>query len=315
MRRMDKLGYLLGGTVAYLLFLSYSAPAAPVPVPGSQLGIGVPVEVQPNVAASHPAYPSYPVSVPGVAVGGGFSGILNGVPTTFWCVDSQIYLSTRGTTSYLANAVRLTDLNQGPWDAKTRYEDVSGYKGDSAASPGWVLNLGDPFNSAEARFRMAAWLVSQYSGFPAGPSVGDARNQAIQRAIWRVMLNEAETANQTNSSILGGDVSTGAPSGGNWINAAMSYVSAHYDDDFFHHWAIVSGGLMASGDGYVFDPNNKKQTFLVRAAPEPGFYGLLALGLAGLLLALQRRSGAGTSTVCSEIDENGPCHSKAYPLY
>ena len=294
--------------VAALLLAAGVALASPVPVPGSQLGTGLPVEVQTNPATSYPAYPSYPVSVSGVGVGGGFAGILNGVPTTFWCVDSQIYLN-RGTNSYLANAVRLTDLNQGVWDGKTRYEDVSGYKGDSADGPGWILNLGDPFNSAEVRFRMAAWLVSQYSGFPAGPSVSDTRNQAIQRAIWRIMLNETETANQTNSSILSGDVSTGAPAGGTWIDAALSYVSAGYSDDFFHHWAIVSGGLMPGDDGYVFDPNNKKQTFLVRAAPEPGFYGLLALGLAGLLWAFQKR--VGTSTTPLRDTQNGTCHTKA----
>lgn len=313
MYRRCGLRFSLGSlAAAWLGLYSWTAIAAPAPVPGSHLGLGVPVEVQTSPTSSYPAYPGYPVSVPGVAVGGGFAGILNGIPTTFWCVDSQLYIN-RGVNSYLANAVRLTNLNQGAWDGATRYEDVSGYKGDAVSGPGWVLDLGDSFNVAEARFRMAAWLVSQYSGFPAGPSAGDARNQAIQRAIWRIMLNETETPNQNNSYILTGDISTGAPTGSSWIDAAKDYVSAHYNDDFFYHWAIVSGGLLSSGDGYVFDPNNKKQTFLVRAAPEPGFYGLLALGLAGLLLAFQRRFS--TSTKTPDLPENGPCQNKAFPLY
>jgi len=52
----------------------------------------------------------------------------------------------------------------------------------------------------------------------------------------------------------------------------------------------VSGGVVPQGNAWVFDSNHKYQTFLVQTTPEPGFYGLLALALAGLFLAYTKRS-------------------------
>jgi hypothetical protein len=44
-------------------------------------------------------------------------------------------------------------------------------------------------------------------------------------------------------------------------------------------WAVNSSGIVTDA----------QQNFLVRVTPEPGFYGVLALGLSGLALMISRK--------------------------
>ncbi len=264
----------LGG--ALLASGLYGLFAAPIPPAGFGLGKNVTISTS-----------QYPVTLNGVGTGGGFGGTLEGYQTTFWCVDSQLVISLG--TSYKANVVPLTGVNQGSWDSATRYEDVTG---NHWASTFGVVNSVN-MDTAEARYRMAAWLVSQYSNFPAGPSLNNSANKAIQSAIWRVMLNDTFPQDPDVPTL---PVSAGAPSGyTDWIDAAKAYVSQHYNDPFFNNWAIVSGAVKSSNGNWVFDSNKKKQTFLVQVVPEPGFYGVLALGLAGLFLAIRKREGGASA--------------------
>lgn len=242
------------------------------PIPPAALGMGKNVTISTN---------QYPVTLSGVGTGGGFGGTLDSYQTTFWCVDSQLTISLG--SSYLANVTPLTSLNQGSWDGTARYEDV--------ISPHWQTTFGVVnsvnLDTAEARYRMAAWLISQYSNFPAGPSADNSTNRAIQSAIWRVMLND--TLPQ-DPGVIGLPISAGAPSGyADWIDAAKGYVSQQYNNPFFNDWAIVSGAVKQSNGNWVFDSTKMKQTFLVQVVPEPGFYGIVGLGLAGLFLALRKR--------------------------
>jgi len=264
------------GLIAFTLWISGASAALAAPVPVSSLGWGQSVTVNTNPL-------TYPVTINGVGIGGGFSGDIAGRQTIFWCVDSQLDVSW-GSNVYKANVTPLTGLNQGSWDGSARYEDVTG-----TGSNGWYYDLGTSFNNAEARYRMAAWLVSQYLQFPAGPTPDpNPTNQAIQAAIWKVMLNKTLSY---DADVLGLPVTAGSPSGSSdWIDAAKTFVSSRYDDPFFNNWAIVSGGVVPQGNAWVFDSNHKYQTFLVQTTPEPGFYGLLALALAGLFLAYTKRS-------------------------
>jgi hypothetical protein len=265
------------GFIASALLAIFSAFAFAAPIPVSSLGWGQDVTVVTNPL-------TYPVTVSGVGVGGGFSGTVAGHQTIFWCVDSQLFVSW-GTNNYKANVTPLTGINQGAWNGSVRYEDVTGTTWHTTFGPINSIN----FDTAEARYRMAAWLVSQYLNFPAGPTPdNNATNRAIQGAIWRTMLN---TTLSYDSDVPTLDISSGVPSGySTWIDAAKAYVSQNYNDPFFNNWAIVSGGVKWQNGSWVFDSGNAKQTFLVQTTPEPGFYGLLALGLAGLLLAFQKRS-------------------------
>lgn len=250
--------------------LQYALVAAPIPP--SSLGLGKSVAISNN---------PYPVTLSGVGTGGGFGGTLDGYQTTFWCVDSQLTISLG--SNYSANVTPLTSLNQGPWNGTARYEDVTGSHWQTT----FGVVSGVDMDTAEARYRMAAWLVSQYSNFPAGPSANNSTNKAIQSAIWQVMLNDTLPQDPDVNTL---PISSGAPAGyTNWIDAAKAYVSQQYNDPFFNDWAIVSGAVKQSNGDWVFDSNKMKQTFLVQMAPEPGFYGVVGLGIAGLLFAVRRR--------------------------
>lgn len=217
----------------------------------------------------------YPINISNVGRGGGYAGSVAGTETILWCVDSQLDVNS-GTNNYLANVVRVSDIGNPDYDGYVRYDGVTGSgtrKGNE-----WIVNLGSAYNVASARYQMAAWLVSQYTGMPNGPSADDARNRAIQRAIWRVMLNESWVF---DPDVLTGDISTGSVSG-SWIQDAVNFLSAGNYGNFFDNWAVVSGGVQVDGD---FKFLGGKQTFLVQLqpVPEPHFYGLLAAGLIGLL--------------------------------
>jgi hypothetical protein len=192
-------------------------------------------------------------------------------------------------STYLANVTPLIGLNQGSWNGTARYENVTGSHWHTTFGVVNSVNM----DTADARYRMAAWLISQYSSFPNGPSANISTNKAIQSAIWRVMLNDTLPQDPDVYSLA---TSAGAPVGyANWIDAAEAYVSQHYNDPFFHDWAIVSGAVKLSNGNWVFDSCKKKQTFLVQVAPEPGFYGIVGLGLAGLFFATRKRRGGAAS--------------------
>lgn len=169
---------------------------------------------------------------------------------------------------------------------------------------------------------MAAWLVNQYGGFPNGPvnnafpqsaatdSKETARNENIQRAIWAVIHNSTSTADTSGYSAITGRVDGDVDDNGANPNETICTTNANCKDfprtvaywvdqarqNFTSvdptKWAVVS--WLANSSGVLQDgPNNNnltndRQTFLVQVVPEPGFYGLLA-GCLGGLVWLQRR--------------------------
>jgi hypothetical protein len=235
--------------------------------------------------------------------GGGFTAQMskNGstpytATTTVWCVDSQLgFLSN---TALQANVTSLT--NAGAFSSQVRYGGLSGNTGGAynnstvANRAKFVYDVGltGAADNALNRYKMAAYLVAQYNGFPAGPAdtlpLGGAdndKNDALQRAVWKIMYNNSGS---NKWSFSGLDIAAGAPGGMNWVQTALSFIQNPNNQSFFSKWAVVSWDVTDSGDLNSRDTPDM-QTFLVQVVPEPSFYGLLALGLGGLFLAARGR--------------------------
>ena len=208
--------------------------------------------------------------------GGEFAGTVEGYSTAFWCVDDQLYFNFGATQS--ADIIHLSDVNAHP--GEVRYSGAQ-WTNTTAANGSFLPT------DAAARYAMAAWLVSQYPGFD-GTIDGTqaAKADAIQQAIWALTNNNSGYQQNAGFQTISPD--NGVMSNGYWVNQAL----AHYSDVNPAHWAVVSWG--AAPDGTLFTgPYNgaspAMQTFLVEAAPEPAFYGVLTVGLGGLILCRLRR--------------------------
>jgi hypothetical protein len=216
-----------------------------------------------------------------MGVGGGeFAGTVNGYSTLYWCVDDQEEF-TFGDSGY-GNVTLLSNVAAN--SSSVKYGNVT-----NGGTPGWT-NTTDTFDSvalpgtATSRFEMAAYLVSQYNGFVGNESgavvSNTAQDLAIQEAIWSL----------TNNSSLSGGFST--ISGNDTVNttdqywihqALLNYASINTAD-----WAVVSWTTDSLGN---LNYQSDKQTFLVQVTPtpEPRFYGVLILAMAGLGFFARRR--------------------------
>src|SRR5262249_713858 len=147
-------------------------------------------------------------------------------------------------------------------------------------------------------YALAAALVSQYTSNSANTildptnAINNAHNQAVQTAIWYLTYNtDYQPAATWPAFSLPSGVSQSAVN--YWINWAENHVSS-VD---LRAWAIISGPATAAGS--LLNPTTGMyQTFLVQVAsnPEPGFYGVLLVGLAGLYVAARRRKAALNAT-------------------
>ena len=264
--------YYLGAVALLLVICTAQAIfAAPAPIPISAVGSNKAIYV------STTATPHYLVSN-----GGGFFGTVSSNQTILWCVDSQYYISS-GANNYKGDVVLLSDIAANP--NQVHFGNVTG--------AGWTaVNFGDAAkNNATARYKMAAYLIEQYTNFSTnplqGPSPTQTRDVAIQGAIWWLMKNNANYGGAVGTNPGGTSLDPNGPGDQDreyWIAEA----SAHYTE-VQHTWAVVSGGVLGS-DPWNIDTTKAYQTFLVAVVPEPGFYGLLALGLSGLFCAVRRRT-------------------------
>jgi hypothetical protein len=186
-------------------------------------------------------------------------------------------------------------------NAQVRYSNV----GTGGSAPTWTDDLGTAYDTAQVRYEMAAWLVSQYPGVlgnPGDPTITSGSTaDAIQQAMWVIMSNTS-SGNGFSSQFTTGDVFEDSALVNQYISEAQLYSNYGSVTD---EWGIVSwtadpnsdpaGALNANGANY--------QTFLVDLSgsttvgqgpttPEPAFYGVLALGLTGLLFTARRRQKA-----------------------
>lgn len=226
--------------------IALSMTAAATPIPLSAVGINKTVNVYAH---------TYNTSG-----GGGFSAIVDGHYTTVWCVDNQNFISPgSGSAIYQANVI-LINAWPGGLNALVR-------KG-TTAFPNW--SDGDDLTPLQ-RYQAAAYLVSQYSNFPNGPS-GNANDALLQDAIWRM-------------THVGG----GAPASNAKYTAAVNFIDNPVNSAYgFSKWAVISGTVNSMG---VLSGGDTRQTFLVQVqTPEPGTYAMLGGGL--VLIALIGRKRA-----------------------
>lgn len=252
----------LGLTLLAGVFSAFSA--APLP-DASYLGL--------NKAISMNSY-----NGTGTAGGGGaFNGTLSGFATTMWCIDDQLYFAFG--QSSVANVIGLNQIT--PNDTLVRYGDVHNASYDpNNGIKEWTNQTNLP-DSAQDRYRMAAYLVSQYDSIGGNLQnglTGNVENSKIQNTIWALTNNNSVTAQ--NAGVVTPDAGWLAQAKANYLNVDMT------------KWAVVSwtadrnGNL---GNGGYGQSDGARQTFLVQVVPEPGFYGMLAVGFGGLYVALARR--------------------------
>jgi len=235
-------------------------------------------------------------------------GLTKGLETAFWCVDDQLYFA--GGQSGTANIVLLPTIDSGNGQF-VQYNNVNTPPGPP--NPVWTNSL-DFGNSnvvydAQARYEMAAWLVSQYNdgtlGYsepvPSGASSAlQYQNSDIQEAIWALTSNTSSSNESGASHPVSGLTSNQLTLLQDAITGYTSSAGGFTPSD----WAVVSwtadaNGNLNGGNYNAGNDNGARQTFLVEIAgggsthiestPEPGFYGALALGLSGLIFSRSRR--------------------------
>ena len=235
------------------------------------------------------------------------------VNTNFWCVDYQLAFEMPVTST--ADIVTLNNVDAGGGNPYVRYSDVT-----NNGSPQWLntSTIGPDGSGMEAlpsdpqsRFEMVAWLVMQYD-YSTNPG-GGPQDEAIQNAIWAITDNNAALQDNAGSGIYERGYQYTDPSHpGNTNYTLVDQALANYQTVGVgpnpQSWAIVSWGTLADGKTlgtgpYWEDPGGARQTFLVELdagspvlthtgttpTPEPGLYGILAAGLAGLCYGVRRR--------------------------
>ncbi len=213
------------------------------------------------------AFPNL-ICPPGFGCGGMFTGTVGGNLTELWCVDAQRIVNQNEEVP--ASVHLISNLGAPGVDPEVRSSTVMG--------SGWKYYGSDPdLQTAKQRYTAAAWLIESYTPGMLNPA-NDSINQEKQKVIWSLLY------------VGTGGQDPGDQSASPWLAAAKAALQNGYQAA---HWAVLSWGVYAT-DSWIgdLDPNTPRQTLLVRVVPEPGFYGLLGLGLSTLIFLARRRQSA-----------------------
>lgn len=217
------------------------AAANPQPLPSTVLNSsGYQLNTSVNVPSGNP---TYPVSF-SFGSGGGFTSTIDSTNTIMWCVDAEEDIAPP--TVYNADLVKVSTITNN--SSYVRY--------GNAGSSQWALNLsGD--NTAQQRYEMAAYLISQYPGYsPPGYAAPNPSNtltdQELQAAIWETMWNSSVTPQggiTYNKVFNGGGAfnSTDENAVASYISQAQAFVNNSANTSFFNNFAVVSGGVNSNG--------------------------------------------------------------------
>lgn len=250
-------------------------PAAILNSAGALLNTGV------DIKSAAQGNPTYPVNF-SFGTGGGFAATIDGYNTTVWCVDAEEYIWLP--TTYQADVISLNSIAANA--AYVHYGNVTGVYNGTSNTTGWQLDLGAD-NNALARYRMAAYLVSLYQGFPNGPSPNSTQNKDLQTAIWEITWNHSLTPDLTFGQIQNGVGASDQAIVQNYITQAQAFADNGANAGFFENFAIVSGSVNAAGG--LTSPGYQTYVVQLNAVPEPAGWLVLLIGLALIMLRPYRR--------------------------
>ena len=233
--------------------------------------------------------------------GGGVEATLNGVSVESFCDDFADYLKVPSSNS--ANVTQLSttaDLDE------TRFGEVTSWVPitlTSNTTDQTFLNTGVG-STAEARYAMVAWLVSQYNvAQNANPTV-NATNDQIQEAIWTLM-DPAVYTTSIDWHLLPDPSGLGEPAA-ELIAAANWYLAGGATNAFLSNYDVVSDVKMTAGtrsQGWVGTGGFQEQiVYLPTPEPRGGVWVLLAAFSLACVLARARRSVL--SPITTRVDKS-----------
>jgi hypothetical protein len=247
-------------------------------------------------------------------------------PVTVWCVDYQLNVTTDSQyITDISSVNNITATNIAANDSNVRYGTLDQLGSSNAV--GWSNSVTDPLgldpnsanpggdsNSAAYRYTLAAALVGQYQNDANGLIGGSPQNLAIQEAIWYVTYNNEYASTGSGDQTLAWapfDLPAANASDPNNYAYWVKYAEQNASSVTTSQWAVVSGPASATGtllgtapgDAPNEDGYPSFQTFLVQLSgsagsthdnimPEPGYYLLVVLALAGMFAAARFRHRA-----------------------
>ncbi|HTC34877.1 MAG TPA: hypothetical protein VK724_15980 [Bryobacteraceae bacterium] len=218
--------------------------------------------------------------------GGGEAGTLNGVSVESFCDDFANDL--RVPSSHTANVTQLSttaDLDETRFGEVTSWTTIT-LTGNTTDQT--FLNTGAG-STAEARYAMVAWLVSQYN-IPqnANPTVNAANNQ-IQEAIWTLMDPRAYASLYWQHPLIDpsglGQPTADLEAAANW------YLGGGATNSFLSHFEVVSDVNMAANPyhGNV-DSGGFQEQIVYLPTPEPRAGSMILFALFGVGAFLKARA-------------------------